>query len=106
MITPDHEIGHPGTLGRLANNPRGTITAQGTHQVAPQLCCSLELAVRIIEEIDTLDALDFARGLLLDLACSYHLTPRLYPDIGGFVGTSTGAIGTQHVVYIPALACP
>src|SRR5258708_8824571 len=106
MITPDHEIGRPGTLGGLANNPRGTITAQGTHQVAPQLYCRLELAVRIIEEVDTLDAKDFARGLLLVLASSYHLTLRFYPNIGGFVGTTTGAIGTQHVVHIPALALP
>src|SRR5262249_40758674 len=106
MITPDHEIRCPGTLWRLANNPRGTIATQDTHQVTPQLYCRLELAVGIIEENNIFDAKDLACGPLLILASSYHLTLRVYPDIGGFVGTTPGAISTNHVVHIPALACP
>src|SRR5215471_18230446 len=106
MITPDHKIGRPGTLGRLANNPSGTITAHGTHQLAPQLYCWLQLAVRVIKENNILDAKDFTCGPLLNLASSYHLSLRVYPNIGSFVGSTTGAIGTNYVVHIPALALP
>src|SRR6266571_5730055 len=106
MMARDNEHWCPDSFWRLKDYTRRSIAAKDAHQIASQLGCRLQLAVRIVKKDHIFQAENFASRPLLTLARFRNRLPRRWPNIRCIIRSSARCVSTHDIVYLPAIVYP